>query len=314
MSKTSQSILMLEYLFARDTVSIAELAEHLGTNPRNIPEYKKELEEAGYYIETKTGRYGGYRLNRSTLFPALKLTKEEEEALSTGYDYLLARKDFMQIKEYENAMSKIASSINGKSPEHKDMTVISRYPLAMPEDELQYRYSVLEASMGRKNVVRIKYRSNDNIIRERDIHPYKMYMYNDGWFVLAFCELVKDLRFFKLNRITELKMLDAKFRNVLWYNESDYLDPFGMKNGEWYDVKLKFTGKHAMFTQDYLYGKDQNVECVDSNTTIVSVKMQYKEDIVGFVLSHMEHCEVLEPEWLKEDVKATCNKILKQYK
>ena len=80
-------------------------------------------------------------------------------------------------------------------------------------------------------------------------------MYNNGWFVLAFCEKAKDFRYFKLNKIVKYTVRD-KFRRLLAYNEKEWFDPFGMtNNGEWYDVKLKFTGKYAMAVQDYLYGK-----------------------------------------------------------
>jgi Mn-dependent DtxR family transcriptional regulator len=44
---------MLEILYSRGVISIAELARLLQTNPRNIPEYKKALEEAGYIIDQK---------------------------------------------------------------------------------------------------------------------------------------------------------------------------------------------------------------------------------------------------------------------
>ena len=43
MSKTSLSIRMLRILYSRQRIGIAELADILETNPRNIPEYKKEL-------------------------------------------------------------------------------------------------------------------------------------------------------------------------------------------------------------------------------------------------------------------------------
>ncbi len=313
MNRAALCIKMLSILFSRDMVSITDLADMLETNPRNIPEFKRELEAAGYFIESKPGKYGGYSLNRDRLFPVLRLTDEEESALMAGYDYLLARGDFLQKDAYERAMAKISASIKGKSPERENMTVIPRFPLAMSEEELQARYDLLNRCMKNKKVVEISYRSNDNIVRTREIHPYKLYMYNNGWFVLAFCDRVKDMRFFKLNRILEYKEKDDKFRRSIAYNEYDWLDPFGMKNGDWYEVKLKFTGKNAMFTQDYIYGKDQVVECIDPNTTIFTLKMQYRDNIVGFVLSHMEHCEVLEPQWLKEEVQEACRKVLRIY-
>ena len=41
--------------------------------------------------------------------------------------------------------------------------------------------------------------------------------------------------------------------------------------------------------------------------------MQYRDDIVGFVLSHQEFCEVLEPEWLKEEVVRVAKQIVNKY-
>lgn len=58
MNRAALCIKMLKILKSRDIVSTAELAELLKTNPRNIREFRKELEAAGYHIEEKRGRYG----------------------------------------------------------------------------------------------------------------------------------------------------------------------------------------------------------------------------------------------------------------
>ena len=71
-------------------------------------------------------------------------------------------------------------------------------------------------------------------------------------------------------------------------------------NGEWYPIKLKLTGNFAMLVKERIYGKNQTVEAVDANTTILSVEMQNKDDIVSFVLGFRDQCEVLEPEWLRK--------------
>lgn len=315
MSKTSLSIRMLRVLYSRNIVSVSELADMLETNPRNIPEYKKELEAAGYCIESIPGKYGGYSLIKSSLFPVIRLTENEKEGLIAGYNYLRARNDFMRISDYADAMAKVSAATLKGDLNQEEISVIPRFPPAMPQEELQKRYTTISECITDKQVLRIDYRSNDNIIRQRSIHPYKLYMYNNGWFVLAFCEMANTMRYFKLNRIISYQKENRKFRRLYSYNEREWLDAYGMKrNGEWYDVKLKFTGKHAMFTQDYCYGKDQVIECVDQNTTIFSLKMQYKDNIVGFVLSHCGYCEVLEPQWLKDEVKGACEKILQIYK
>lgn len=304
---------MIKILSDGNVHSISELGRRLDTKPRNIIDYRDEIEAAGYQIDTVLGRYGGYRMVNKILFPCLRLTSSEKKALSEGAGYLKARTDFPHKAEYESAMEKVFCSENGDE-EPFNPTIIPRFPLAMGEAELKERYDVMDEAVKKQRKVKIWYRSNDNVVRERTIQPYKLYMYNNGWFVLAFCEMAATSRYFKLNRIIKYTALQGKFKKLLAYNEKEWLDSFGMtNNGEWYDVKLKFTGKFAMVVQDYLYGKNQVTECVDSDTTILTLQMQYRDTIVGFVLSHGVYCEVLEPEWLKQEVKETAEKILKKY-
>ncbi len=313
MSKTSLSILMLQILYSRSRVSISELAELLDTNPRNIPEYKKELERAGYYIETIPGRYGGYRLDKRHLFPSVKLEDSEKNALLESYDYLLSRNDFMAKKELSKTMGKIIASI--PPPDSPPNTLVAnRFPLAMPQEEIERRYGVISASIANKRVIEMEYTSLDNNTTKRKLSPYKLYMYNNAWFVLGQDGKSGEVRYFKLNRIKSLVETSERFRVPITYNEHDYLDEYGMKqNGEWYPIKLKLTGNYALLAKERIYGKNQTVETVDKNTTILSVEMQNKDDIVSFVLGFRDQCEVLEPQWLKHAVLEKINTILEIY-
>ena len=85
------------------------------------------------------------------------------------------------------------------------------------------------------------------------------------------------------------------------------------QNGEWYPIKLKLTGNYAMLVRERIYGKDQKIEEIDAKTTILSCKMQNKENILVFVLGFGENCEVLEPEWLKEKLVETIDELYKKY-
>ena len=78
-------------------------------------------------------------------------------------------------------------------------------------------------------------------------------------------------------------------------------------------VKLSTPVNMFMLAKERIYGKDQNVEVIDANTTILSCKMQNKENILEFVLGFGSNCEVLEPEWLKEKVFETVDKIYQKY-
>ena len=311
MSKTSQCIELLKILYSRSRiVSVGELADVLETNPRNIPEYVKELRDCGYDIKTIHGRYGGYLLERHSTFPALKLTDAEREGLMAGYEYLLARNDFMEKSDYGRAMGKITSAIMSRDTMTDDTLIANRFPLAMPQEELEGRYLEIQQCIANKTVLNIEYLSQNNEVSNRSIHPYKLFMYNNAWFVLGFDESKGDVRYFKINRIQKFDVQTRKFRVLLYYNESDYLDEYGMKNnGEWYPIKLKLTGNYAMLVKERIYGKDQKVEVVDERITILSCRMQNKDNILKFVLGYGVDCEVLEPEWLKKRISETIEKI-----
>ena len=314
MSKTSQCIELLKILYSRSRiVSVKELADILETNVRNIPEYINELRDCGYNIRTVHGRYGGYLLERHGVFPAVKLTDAEREGLMQGYEYLLARRDFMEQGNYGKAMAKITSAIMSRDTMMDDTLIANRFPLAMPQEDLEERYLAIQQCLANKTVLDIEYLSLDNTISKRVIHPYKLYMYNNAWFVLGFDESKGDIRYFKINRIQSFDVLPRKFRVLLSYNESDYLDEYGMKqNGDWYKIKLKLSGNYAMLIKERIYGKEQQVEVVDG-ATILTCKMQNEDNILKFALGFGADCQVLEPDWLKEKVVQTAQEICKKY-
>ena len=62
MSKISNMLNMLQILKDNQIHSIASLSQELEVSQRMIREYKQELEQAGIYLKSYTGKYGGYQL------------------------------------------------------------------------------------------------------------------------------------------------------------------------------------------------------------------------------------------------------------
>jgi predicted DNA-binding transcriptional regulator YafY len=305
---------MLQVLNLSGVVKIKDLAAILETNARNIPEYKETLIDAGYPIECVRGPAGGYYLPKKVMFPTLHLDDTEKKALFEGYQYLSARNDFMYKKEFTEAMEKVSSSImQVETPQNT--FVANRFPLAMPQEELEKRYFAISQCITSTTVIEIEYLSLKNEITKRSLHPYKLYMYNNAWFVIGYDEFRKEVRYFKLNRIQDFTITNRSFISIpRTFNERDYIDDFGMKNnGEWYPIKLKITGKYAMLVKERIYGKNQTVEPIDKDTTILSVEMQNKEDILSFILGFGANCEVLKPEWLRENLEEKIMFIAHQF-
>lgn len=322
--KTAKCIRMLQYLSSGRTVHIDEIAKFLDNTcedknePRNVVEYRKELERAGYVIEYTSGRYGGYRLLGSALIPSVKFSEEERKALVEASAFLRGRSDFPWSNDFESAMSKLYSS--GFHEAENPLLAIQIKKGTMSAEEITERYRTIESCIKHKTKLFMQYLSNDNQIRERIIHPYKLFIYNESWFTIGYCELAQDFRVFKLARIKNCHPTSDKFRISLLYNEKDHFDEFGFKgagsgphatdHNEWIHIKLKLTGRPAMWIKDSVYGKNQILTETEDSATILECDMHYRSNTIRFALGFGEDCEILEPEWLREELVRQAERIL----
>ena len=313
MNKAAACIKLIQVLSVRsDYVSTEELADILETNPRNIREYIKELEVAGYTLESMKGVYGGYRLDKSYLLPSLKLNQNDKKVIASLMDYLLQKNDFLNFNQLESVLGRMMASVE-RTDEITPLTMIDRFPLQMDRIELEKRYQVLQESIDSQIKCEITYRSASNKERIHTIHPYKLFVYNGTWFVLGYNETISNFGYFKLNRIVDIYKTRSRFTILKTYDEKDYLDGFGMtKNGEYFKVKLEFTNLN-MAISERVYGKKQVVKEIDESHTLFEAEMQNKDMIASFVMSFGKNCKVIEPEWLKEKVKKHYMDSLKMY-
>lgn len=330
--KTAKCIKMLQYLSSGRTVKIKEIAAFLDESDtfdgkdeseqkkamRNVVEYRKELEKAGYIIEYTSGQNGGYKLASGELIPSVKFEDEEQKSLVEAAAFLRGRADFPWSGAFEAAMSKLFAS--RRHEEEKPLLAIQIKKGTMSDKQIAERYNTIESCIKRQNKLLMHYLSNDNQVRERIFHPYKLFIYNESWFTIGYCELAQDFRVFKLVRIKDCHPIGQKFRKSLRYNEKDFFDEFGFKgpgsgpnptnHDDWIHIKLKLTGRPAMWVKDSVYGKNQILTEVENGATILECDMHYRSNTIRFSLGFGEDCEVLEPEWLKAELVRQAERIL----
>jgi len=74
--------------------------------------------------------------------------------------------------------------------------------------------SALQLAMTNMYMVKINYQKlNSESITEREIEPTAMYSYDEKWIVIGWCHLRNDYRTFRLDRITDYKLLNRKFED-----------------------------------------------------------------------------------------------------
>lgn len=88
MAKLSNLIIMIELLKTGRKYSIKELGERLEVSERTIREYKLFLEEAGIYVDTIRGPYGGYILRQDINLPRITFTESDMEVLKKSITFI----------------------------------------------------------------------------------------------------------------------------------------------------------------------------------------------------------------------------------
>ncbi|MBQ9124155.1 MAG: WYL domain-containing protein [Acholeplasmatales bacterium] len=302
MNRAAACIKIIQILSCRDVVSSAELADILEINKRNVREYIKEIETAGYTIISTKGVYGGYKLDKRDILPSVKLNDVEKNVIYNGVNFLNQSPDFLDAKLFEESVGKLMASIQS-SNDITPLAMLERFPLAMDKNKLQERYLILSEAISSQIKCEIHYESSNNTLRIHTIHPYKLFVYNGSWFVLAWNETVNEFGYFKLNRIDSILKTKYHFSILKTYNESDYLDSFGMKqNGDYYKVVLELEGLNTVM-KERVYGKNQKIDIIDDNHIRFECEMQNKNMIMSFILSFGSKCKVISPDWLIEDIK-----------
>ena len=205
MSKVSNALTLLQLLSNNRKYSVKELAEILEVTPRMVRIYKQDLEKAGIYVDTISGPYGGYVLSYNVLLPQRGFSKYDVQLLKTSFDLLNKNKDFTFEKQYENLMSKVEGIY--RSSKKKSGNII------LEETNSKDKYNILSKAIKEKRKVFINFISLDKEGIERVIHPCNLFLYNNEWYVSAFCELRGEIRHFSLIRIKEIKLLDESYKN-----------------------------------------------------------------------------------------------------
>ena len=96
MSKIANMLNLLQILKDKRIHSLSSLADKLEVSERMIRQYKLELEQAGIYLKSFTGKYGGYQIDENNNY--LKIENEEKEKMYVVMKNAIANKNKVRIK------------------------------------------------------------------------------------------------------------------------------------------------------------------------------------------------------------------------
>ncbi len=209
--RLSRLTTILTQLQTKRLLTASELANKFSVSNRTIYRDIKALEESGVPILTEEGK--GYYLMEGYRIPPVMFTESEANALITAEQLILKNKDTSFIKEYTEAINKIKAVLRYNTKEKANLLsnrVVFRYNTA--NDQTSNFLSTLQLALTNFTCSEINYVNEKNVITNRIIEPFALYNTQENWVLVAFCQLRKDFRAFRLDRIQYLKVLNEQFK------------------------------------------------------------------------------------------------------
>ena len=200
---------ILIQLQTKRLVTATELSNKYKVSKRTIYRDIKALENAGVPLLTEEGK--GYTLMEGYKLPPIMFTEEQANALILAEQLVLKNNDASFVNDYSDAIDKIKSILRYTDKEKANLLVDrTQYNEVINQERSSNVLSDLQYALTNYNLVKIKYINKDEAVSERMIEPFAL-LSTLNWYLIAWCRLRKEFRFFRLDRIKKLEVQLEKF-------------------------------------------------------------------------------------------------------
>lgn len=281
--KESRLFQILYFLLERGHTTAPELAKRFEVSVRTIYRDLDALSGAGIPIYVTTGRKGGvqlldqYRLDRSLFSDG-----EKREILAVLQSVAVSG-------AYERELLTKLSALFGVRSDSWFEVDFSRWGNGARDKAL---FETLKDAVLSRNAVELVYVNSCGERRRRRIYPLKLLYKGVAWYVKAYCAEKEDFRIFKLNRMTEVQVLEETFPPM------EYPETEEGPKVPYSKITFRVPGELAYRVYDEFAAEEITAE--GNGTLVVSCEMPEDEWLVGYLLSFGARLEVLEPVYLKE--------------
>ncbi len=211
-SPTARALRALDMLQSRPGVTATELAQRLGVTERAARRYVAILREADIPVESTRGPYGGYRLGRGLRLPPLVFSATEALGLvmaALDSQHAVADPEDPVGSALGKLLRVLPTNVARQAVTVRETarTVPERWP-AKPDPSVTS--DLVDAVAGQRRL-RIGYRTAAGNARTFEVDPWSVVVRYGRWYLLCFSHHAEALRTFRVDRITEVSLLEETF-------------------------------------------------------------------------------------------------------
>lgn len=314
MGKIGAALNMVMLLQNNGKMKIEEIARELEVSNRQVQEYKSELEQAGIFINSQSGKYGGYSIAPGSRYLSIPVRDMDLSILDRVSDFL-TKSNNMYSDEYKNSINRIKSNFKKREYIDEEVKYFYIYPGSSVNKEKEIKLcEQISDAYSMKNKIEIGYKSIKSGESERVLHPYGIYNYEGDTYLIAYCEKRKEVRDFKLCRISKLNIMDEKYKIDEKFDIHEYTkNSIGNFKGEELDIHLIIREPFATIVSEKRWSSKQSIKELSDGSIDFKARMMGYEQIKSWILGMGPSVTVLEPQKLVDDVKEDIKKMMSTY-
>ena len=183
----------------------------------------------------------------------------------------------------------------------------------------EYLHPIISA-MKENRVLNITYHSYWKDVESNfDVQPYCVKLFRQRWYMVAKSTYYDEgPRIYSLDRIRELNTKDETFVMPKDWNAEDYFNGcfviIADQSVEKQMVKLKATAIQAKYIRDLKIHESQKEIERNEEYSIFTFNIRPQFDFQQEILKNGEEVEVLEPQWLREEIAGKIKRMSDSYK
>jgi predicted DNA-binding transcriptional regulator YafY len=245
--------------------------------------------------------YGYHYTEPTWRLPTIQLTKGELFALTLGARMLEACAGSAYALDLRSAITRLTERL-------PEQTWLDFQQLA--EDHLVFRsgaetnlnldvwQQLEEACRESKQVWMSYYTASRNATSERVLDPYLLHIYRGtNPYVIGWCHKRDDVRWFRVDRIRELKLLEDSFKRKPDFNAKDHLEMIFQHEvgGVPVTVRIWFDAKTAPYIRERRWHPTQELQEHEDGAVTLQMVVRGMNDVKRWVLGYGRGARVLEP-------------------
>ena len=299
-------------LMNKGTVTAKELAERFEVSTRTIYRDIEALSIAGIPVFCKKGKNGGISLTEEFVLNKMLITKEEQQEILAA---------LVGLRETE---------VSGETTEQEILKKLGDFFQAEPVPWVQIdlsdwsglrgqMYEDIKQAILTRHAIEFDYYGQNRPMSHRVVEPVQLQFKEYTWYLRAYCRERQNFRTFKLFRMQRVKVLEETFVPKRESVENMENDGFSSGDFQWQEQEFPVISLSIWIDKKEAYRvydrfDESEIEQLPDGNFIARCAYPLDEWVYSLILWFGPSAKVLEPEFIRVEVKKRINKMVENYK